>query len=96
MLNYDILIESYEDVLKRKPEKCDVEAMKCSISAMKTLNGKSEEEVCALFNTGAFNGIVTGYCKTAMKNCELSEEQMEAVISELKWLFDTKGAKDVL
>ena len=80
MANYDIMIQSYEDVLAKNPEKCDVEAMKLSINAMKTLNCKTEDEICALFNTGAFNDILKGYCKKALENCKFDTEQIDAVM----------------
>ena len=43
MANYDLMIQSYENVLEQKPEKCDVEAIKLSINAMKTLNNKTDD-----------------------------------------------------
>lgn len=48
MANYDLMIQSYEDILTKKPDKCDVEAMKLSINAMKTLNNKTDDEICAI------------------------------------------------
>lgn len=96
MANYDILIKSYEDILEKKPDKCDVEAMKLSISAMKTLNNKSDDEICALFSTGAFNDILKGYCKKALVNCEFDKKQVDTVIDELKWLLDTCNAREIL
>ena len=68
MANYDLMIQSYEDILTKKPDKCDVEAMKLSINAMKTLNNKTDDEICAIFSTGAFNDILKGYCKKALEN----------------------------
>lgn len=96
MANYDIIIKSYEDILEKKPDKCDVEAMILSISAMKTLNNKSDDEICAIFSTGAFNDILKGYCKKALENCEFDKKHIDAVMDELKWLLDTYNAKQVL
>lgn len=96
MANYDILIKSYEDIWEKKPEQCDKEAMKLSINAMKTLNNKTEDEICAIFSTGAFNDILKGYCKKALENCEVGKKQIDAVMDELKWLLDTRSVKDIL
>ena len=40
MANYDLMIQSYEDILANKPDKCDAETVKLSIDALKTLNNK--------------------------------------------------------
>ena len=96
MANYDILIKSYENVLEKKSDNGDVEAIKLSINAMKTLNDKTDDEIYALFSTGAFNDILKGYCKKALENCKLEKKQIDAVMDELKWLLDTRGAKEIL
>lgn len=96
MANYDILIKSYEDVLEKKSDKCDVEAMRLSINAMKTLNNRSEDEICALFSTGAFNDILKGYCKKALENCEFDQKQIDTVMGEIVWLLDTCNVNQIL
>lgn len=96
MANYDLMIQSYEDILAKKPDRCDVEAMKLSINAMKTLNNKTDDEICAIFSTGAFNNILKGYCKKALENCEFDKKQVDDVIDELKWLLDTCNVKQIL
>lgn len=96
MANYDILIKSHEDILEKKPEKCDVEAIQLSINAMKMLNNKTDDEICAIFSTGAFNNILKGYCKKALENCKFDKKQIDAVMDELKWLLDTSSIKDIL
>lgn len=96
MGNYDILIKSYENVLEKKSENGDVEAIKLSINAMKTLNDKTDDEIYALFSTGAFNDILKGYCKKALGNCKFDKKQIDAVMDELKWLLDTISVKDIL
>lgn len=96
MANYDILIKSYENVLEKKSDNGDVEAIKLSINAMKTLNDKTDDEIYALFSTGAFIDILKGYCKKALINCKFDKKQIDAVMDELKWLLDTLSAKEVL
>lgn len=96
MANYDLIIQSYEDILAKKSDRCDVDAMKCSINAMKTLNNKTDDEICAIFSTGAFNDILKGYCKKALENCKFDKKQIDAVMDEIKWLLDTYNAKQLL
>ena len=95
MANYDIMIKSYEDVLENRAEECDVEAIALSLNAYKILNNKSDDEICAIFGTGAFNHILKGYCKKALANCEFDKKQVDAVMDELKWLLDTCNAKQI-
>ncbi len=54
-----------------------------------------KDQLYALFDSGAFNGIIKGYVKLALKNTEIDEETSEKILQELRWLFDTKGAKEV-
>lgn len=96
MANYDLMIQSYEDILAKKPDMCDAETVKLSLDALKTLNNKTDDEICAIFNTGAFNDILKGYCKKAMENCKLDKEQIDAVMAEIKWLLDTCNARQML
>ncbi len=96
MANYDLTIQSYEDILAKKPDRCDVEAMKRSINAMKTLNSKTDDEICAIFSTGAFNDVLKGYCKKTLENCKFDKKQIDAVRDEIKWLLDTCNAKQLL
>ena len=49
-----------------------------------------------LFDSSAFNDIVKAYVKLALKNTEIDEEKTEEIMQELRWLFDTKGSKEVL
>lgn len=96
MANYDIMIQSYEELLKKRPENGNAETMMLSLNAYKTLNNKSEDEICAIFGTGAFNHILKGYCKKAMENCKLEQKQIDAVMDQIKWLLDTCDIKQVL
>lgn len=99
MGNYDTLIESYELFLEKKRENLDKEGRKSlevQINAMKAVNDKTQEEICAIFNTGAFNNIVKGFCHKAMENCTLDDSQIEEIMEELNFLFDTISAMDVL
>lgn len=96
MANYNLMIQSYEDILAKKTDKCDVEMIQLSINAMKTLNNKTEDEICAIFDTGAFNDILKGYCKKALENCKFDKKQIDTVMDEIKWLLDTCNVKQIL
>lgn len=60
----------------------------------------SDEDICDLFDSTAFNEIAKGYLRLAVRelveNGELNEEQGQAVRNEFSFLFSEKTAKDVV
>lgn len=92
MLDYSFVINTYEEVLKKRGD--DENVVVCigeKLAAMRLLNGRSEEEVNALFDTGAFNDIVRGYLSLVLRGCE-QEKLIPAAMDELAYLFDTVSA----
>ena len=55
----------------------------------------TQDQIYDLFDSSAFNTIVKDYVKLALKNTETDEETSEKIMQELRWLFDTKGSKEV-
>ena len=95
MLNYDFTIGAYEQVLKQNENDTQVaECVGAKLSALRLLNGRSEDEIYNLFDTGAFNDIVISYVKSAMGNSGLSDH-CPSVLEELKFLFDAVGAEQI-
>lgn len=95
MINYDFTISAYEEFLKQKGGSEQENAfVGGKLAALRLLNGRSEDEVYELFNTGAFNDIVYTYVKGAVGNAGLSEYTSQ-VLDELKFLFDAVGAKEI-
>lgn len=89
-LNFDI--KTYEEVLKKHAGDENVVAcIEEKLAAMRILNGRSEDELDALFDTGAFNDIVRGYLFLVLRGCDL-EKQVPAAMDELRYLFDTVSA----
>lgn len=95
MDGYGILISSLQNILEQNNPKYDKENIKIQISSLQSVAGKSKEEICALYDTGAFNDITRGYICAAMKNCNIAEKKQNEILDELNWLHDIMGAKSV-
>lgn len=95
MDNYEFTAQSYEQIIA-KPDTSDElkQHLEVQITALRAISGKSDSEIAAIFNTGAFNGIVRGYVRKALVNTNLAEELVEVVLSELNDLFDTITAEE--
>ena len=53
---------------------------------LKPLDNKPDYEICQLFNTCAFNIIVQAYYEREMKDNNIPNEQINAVLDKLIWL----------
>lgn len=95
MDNFEFTAQSYEQIIA-KPDTSDElkRHLKIQITALRVISGKSDSEIAAIFNTGAFNDIVRGYVKKALLNTNLAEELVEDVLGELNYLFDTITAEE--
>ena len=60
----------------------------------------SEEELCELFNTSAFNEIARSYLRLAVRQLVdegiIEDEQARAVRNRFSLLFDEKTAQEVM
>ena len=95
MLNYDFMIEAYQQVLKKNENDSNiVEHMNGKLAAFRLLNGRTEDEIYNLFNTGAFNDIVYSYVKSAIGNAGYAKYKNE-ILEELRFLFGAVGSKEI-
>lgn len=95
MDNFEFTAQSYEQIIA-KPDTSDElkQHLKVQITALRAISGKSDSEIAAIFNTGAFNDIVRGYVKKALVNTNLAKELVEDVLGELNYLFDAITAEE--
>ena len=96
MNGYQIHIETYKRVLEQNRPDIDKEHIQAKIKALEPFAERTETEIIQMFDTGAFNNITKAYCKEAMKNCGVNDEIITNVISELKSLFDTIEATEII
>lgn len=93
MDGFELSARSYEALLLQDDKEYDKEDIKRQIAALRTVSGKSEADINAIFDTGAFNDICKGYLKKTLQNCDISEKKIDELAAELKWLFDTMSAE---
>lgn len=95
MDGYEFTAKSYEEVLAKKSlEPAMREHLNQQIAALRVVAGKTNEEIDAIFNTGAFNEICEGYLKKALGNYGLDQETIAGVLHEFKFLLDTITASE--
>ncbi len=54
----------------------------------------TDDMICEMFDSGAYNTIVEGYVKLALKNTETDANISEKILQELNRLFDSTKAKE--
>lgn len=95
MNGYELHSNSYKQYLSDHPEITQErkEAIEGKIKALDFLATATDREALELFNSGAFNDVVTGYIKMAADNIELKEETLQELLDEIKNLFDVVEAE---
>ena len=56
----------------------------------------SQDDFCRMVDSSAFNDIIRAFLKMAVDHADIDEKSKEKVISQLRWIFDEKSAKEVL
>lgn len=98
MIGYQMMADSYRKLLEQKRDtftESEIKEFEREIDTYDYLAKKPEDEKYILFDTGLFNDITRAYCKKAMENTKIPAEQVSEVLSELRFLFDTKSAKEI-
>ena len=94
MNDYEVLVDSYKKLLS--DGKIEREVAEKEIRVLDFLAKCDSDDVCRLFNSGAFNDIFKGYLNAAIKDAELDEEAAARLKESVRWLLDTKSASEVL
>ena len=93
MNGYILQAEAYKELAEQgripKEEACRKRAVYAFLGTC------TQDQIYDLFDSSAFNTIVKDYVKLALKNTETDEETSEKILQELRYLFDTKGSKEV-
>lgn len=91
----DDLINEYR-TLRITAEEDALERVDQMIEACETLNGKTLEEILCLVDTGAFNAVISAFCKRAMKEADISEAEMEKALTSLEELYEVAAESIVV
>lgn len=54
-----------------------------------------QDDFYRLVDSGAFNDIIKSYVRKALQGAKVDEDITKRVLEELRWLFDTKVAKEI-
>ena len=90
MNGYIIQAEIYKELAEQGQISVEVaDKMRAVYAFLGTIE---KDQFYALFDSGAFNSIVKGYVKLALRESEAGEEMTERVLNELRHLLDTTRA----
>lgn len=93
MNGFEMLAESYRHLVERG--ELTEEEVKPDLKVLDFIATCTQDELYRMVDTSAFNDIIKSFCRTALKNANVTEEVEDAVMNELRWLFDEKKAKEV-
>lgn len=94
MNGFKILSDSYKKLLEQG--KIDKETAEKEMRVLDFLATCDTDDFCRMVDSSAFNDIIRGYVKLAVKSADIDEESQQKVINQLRWMFDEKTAKEVL
>jgi hypothetical protein len=72
------------------------QAMERQIKVQEAMSGLDKRDLSVAFDMGVFNDICVGYVQEAMSQTDISPKKQEEVISNLKSLFDSKAASEIV
>lgn len=76
--------------------KIDQEVAKKEIRIYEFLATCDTDDLCRMIDSSAFNDFIRAFLKLAVKEADLDEDSQDKVLSQLRWIFDEKSAKEVL
>ena len=93
MNGFKLMSDGYKQLMKQgklTPEQADPE-----IRIFDFLADCSTDDLYRLMDSSAFNDILKSYVAAACDEAELSDTQKSSVMGALRWLLDTKRARDI-
>lgn len=94
MNGYTLMAESYKKLMEQG--KIDKETAEKEIRIYEFLATCDTDDFCRMVDSSAFNDIIRAFVKMAVTNAEIDEDSKGKVISQLRWIFDEKQAREVL
>ena len=96
MNGYQAFAETYARLFEKEPEGPERENLLKKVQAFKAAASYSDEELAALFDTGAFNDILKGYVRLAAKYTDLSDEAKTDLYKAVKFALSEFTASDAV
>ena len=94
MNGYTLMAESYRKLMNEG--KIEKEIAEKEIRIYEFLATCDVDDFCNMVDSSAFNDIIRAFLKMAVDNANIDEKSKGKVISQLRWIFSEKSAKEIL
>ena len=94
MNGFTMMADSYKKLMN--DGKIEKDVAEKEIRIYEFLATCSQDDFCRMVDSSAFNDIIRAFLKMAVDHADIDEKSKEKVISQLRWIFDEKSAKEVL
>ena len=94
MNGYELMAESYKDLLKRG--EIDKTTAEKWIRIYEFLTSCDQDDICRLVDSSAFNDVIKAYVEIATKRADIDQDSKEKVYDQLHYLFEDMSARQVL
>lgn len=94
MNGFTMMADSYKKLMN--DGKIEKDVAEKEIRIYEFLATCSQDDFCRIVDSSAFNDIIRAFLKMAVDHADIDEKSKEKVISQLRWIFDEKSAKEVL
>ena len=94
MNGYKMMAESYKKMMNEG--KIDKTVAEKEIRIYEFLATCDSDDICRMVDSSAFNDIIRAFVKMAVNNANIGDKEKQEVISQLRWIFDEKTAREVL
>lgn len=94
MNGYTMMADSYRKLMEQG--RINREVAEHEIRIYEFLATCDEDDLCRMVNSGAFNDLIKAFLSCAVKNANIDDASRDNVLSQIRWIFDEKSAKEVL
>lgn len=94
MNGYTLMADSYRKLMNEG--EINKEVAEKEIRVYEFLATCDSDDICRMVDSSAFNDIIRAFVKMAVNNAKIGDKEKQEVISQLRWIFDEKTAKEVL
>lgn len=93
MNGYELMAESYRKAAGNGQIPTDEAEQKARIYDL--MSKFTDEDLFTMIDSTAFNDIIRAYCRLALKQAGVDDETRDSVMSEFRFIFSEKTAKEV-
>lgn len=94
MNSYEMMSENYKILMQRG--EIEKETAEKAIRVYDFLAECDTDDLCQMVDSSAFNDLIRAFLIRAITNADLSEDATLKIMEQLRWIFDSQTAKQVL